>query len=88
MADTLPMKGVGAADPAIGGVVIDYSGGDQEFTRPVRGVYIGTAGTLKVDLVDGSTLTFSNLAAGQIYSLRITKIYQTGSATAAGNVLY
>lgn len=88
MADTLSIKGVAVGDAAIGAVAISYGGGDQEFTRAVRGIYIGTAGNLKVDMADGTLgVTFSNLAAGSVYALKVTKIYQTGS-TAAGLALY
>lgn len=75
------------ADPPVGAVAISYGGGDQELTVPARAVYIGTAGHLKVDMVDGTTVTFSNMAAATVYPMYITKIYQTGS-TAAGLVLY
>lgn len=88
MADTMALKGVGANDPAVGGIAIDYAAADQLFTRPVRALYIATAGTLKVDLVDGSTLTFASLAAGTIYPLRVVKIWMTGSSSAAGLALY
>jgi hypothetical protein len=74
------------SDPATGAVAIDYSGGNQTLSTEARGVYVGTAGHLKVDMADGTTVTFSNLAAGNIYPIAITKIYQTGS-TAAGLVL-
>lgn len=74
------------SDPALGAVVINYGSGDQDITVPVRGIYIGTAGNLKVDMSDGTTVTFASLAAGQVYPFSITKIYQTGS-TAAGHVL-
>jgi hypothetical protein len=76
-----------ASSPAIGAVAIDYAGADQTLSGVPRGVYIGTAGHLKVDLANGTTATFSNLVAGATYSIAITKIYQTGS-TAAGLVLY
>ncbi len=69
-----------------GVVAIDYSGGDQSVNVPAFGVYIGTSGHLKVDMLDGSTGTFSNLPVGE-WSMAITKIYQTGS-TAAGLILY
>ncbi len=78
-----------ASEP-VGAIAIDYSTGDQVLTgysRPARGVYIGTAGHLKVDMADGTTVTFSNLAAGNDYPRAITKIYQSGS-TAAGVVLF
>lgn len=88
MADTLGIKGAATGASAVGAAAISYGGGDQEFTRAIRGVYIDTAGHLKVDMLDGTSgVTFSNLAAGAVYSIAITKIYQTGS-TAAGLVLY
>ena len=74
------------SDPADGALAIDYSGGNQTLTTQSRGIYIGTAGNLKVDMGDGTTVTFSNLVAGTIYPLAVKKIYQTGS-TAAGLVL-
>lgn len=74
--------------PAIGAYVINYAGGDQDLsTRRVRGIYISTAGTLKVDFANGSTATLSGLAAGAVYPFAITKIYQVGSSAAAGHVL-
>jgi hypothetical protein len=74
-----------ADDPYVGAVAIDYSGGDQTFTENPRGVLISTAGTLKMDFVNGTTATIV-LAVG-VYRFSITKIYQSGSATAAGHVL-
>lgn len=89
MADTFPDRAPATqSDPAIGAAAIDYSGGDQTFTKRVRGIYIATAGALKVDMADGTTVTFSSLAAGTVYPFCITKIYQTGSSAAAGVVLY
>lgn len=74
-------------DPPGGAVVIDYSGGDQIITVPARAVFIEAATTnLKVDMLDGTTVTWTNLPVG-ITVMRITKIYQTGSS-AAGLILY
>lgn len=44
-----------------------------------RGLYLGTAGTLKVDLADGTTFTFHNLAAGIEHAIATTKVYKSGS---------
>lgn len=77
---------VARQDEPVGAVAIDYSGGDQVLTKPVRRVYVATTGHLRVDMLDGSTVTFSSLPVGQ-HEMRITKIYQTGS-TAAGLALY
>lgn len=74
-------------DPPIGSYPINYSGGDQDINFPARGIYISTAGTLKMDFADGSTDTWANLVAGTMYPCAITKIYQTGSSNAAGNIL-
>lgn len=75
------------SDPFVGAVAISYGGGDQDLTGyAIRGVYVGTAGHLKVDMHDGTTATFSNLLAGTIYWIQFTKIYQSGS-TAAGLAL-
>ena len=74
--------------PAIGAYVINYGSGDQDLsTIRVRGIYISTAGTLKVDWKNGTTSTLAGLAAGVVYPFAITKIYQTGSSAAAGHVL-
>lgn len=72
------------SDPALGAILIDYSS-DQTFTKRVRGIHINTAGTLAVEFQDGSTATLT-LAAG-LWPYSITKILNSGSATAAGYVL-
>ncbi len=66
-------------DPYVGGVVVNYSGGDQLFATTTRGVFVGGAGALKVDFIDGTTITLTGLTAGSVYRLAIKKIYQTGS---------
>lgn len=88
MADTYTRTAVVQEnDPAIGAVAIDYSGGNQDLSGyRVRGFHVDTAGALKVDMANGTTVTFATLNAGQFYPYAITKIYQTGSA-AAGFVL-
>jgi hypothetical protein len=74
------------SDPFLGAVAISYGGGDQTFDYPIRGVYVGTTGHLKVDMASGETVTFSNLPVGFAW-IAIRKVYQTGS-TAAGLALY
>lgn len=89
MADTYTVRvAERKSDPAIGAVAISYGGGDQTITGFARGIYVDTAGSLKVDMADGTTVTFSNLAAGTIYPISITKIYQSGSSGVAGLILY
>ena len=87
MADTLPVTAASfVSGPYIGAVVINY-GSDQEFSKPIRALLIGTAGTLKVDFADG-TLGVSVPVPVGLHELAITKIYNSGSSTAAGVALY
>ena len=55
----------------------------NDLTNVTRGVYVGASGNVKVDLLGGSTVTFSGLAAGVVHPLRVTRIYATGT-TATG----
>lgn len=50
-----------------------------------RGLLIGVAGTLKIGLMDGSTVSFANVPAG-VLSIRATRVWSTGTA-ATGIVL-
>ena len=85
MADTYNSTGVvNQSDPAIG--VVAITGSDQSFSKRVRGVYVGTTGTLACTMADGTTAAFAGLLAGVVYPFCITKIYDVGT-TAAGVVL-
>jgi len=55
----------------------------SELSFVARGLYIGTSGNLKVDTIDGSTLTFVS-ASGFIPGM-VKKIYVTG--TTAANII-
>lgn len=71
--------------PAAGGESVDISSGDDTLSKESRGIYVGSGGDLKVDLADGSTLTFVGLLAGVVHPLRVVKVYQTG--TDADNIV-
>lgn len=88
MADTLNASvPTLAAGPYIGCLLINYSS-DQTFSGVARGIYLTTAGTLKVDFANGTTGTLSALVVGTVYPFAITKIYNSGSTTAAGYILF
>lgn len=72
---------------ARGSVAIDVSGGNQTLPAGVRGIYVGTTGNLKVDLPDGSSPTFTNVAAG-VFPVQATKVYQTGTTASGMFALY
>ena len=79
------IAGSSAADPAVGGLAINY-GTDQVLPTTSRGIYISTAGALTCVMIDGSVVLFSGLVAGQVYPFAVKQINNAGS-TAAGVVL-
>ncbi len=82
-----PNRGVQErSDPAIGAIVINYAGGDQQINVPARGLYISGAGALVVEMVNGDAVTFTGLLAGVVYPIAVRKIIQAGSA-AGGLIL-
>lgn len=87
MADTYPTTFPDASTaPAIGSIPINYAS-DQTWTgRRCRGLLISTAGTLKVTWSSGDVDTLV-LAAG-LWPFEIVKIWQVGSATAVGSVIF
>lgn len=52
-----------------------------------RRVYVGSSGNVKVDLANGSTLTFSDVPAGSLLPVSVTKIYSTANGTTASNLI-
>ena len=49
-----------------------------------RAVYIGGAGNVKVDMADGSTVTFEAVPVGTFMPIQVRKVYATG--TTATNI--
>lgn len=68
--------------PPAQAVLVDISGGDQDFSaNPLRGISIGTAGDVKVDMpsATGIVLPANALAVGIQHVAFITKIYDSGT---------
>lgn len=42
-----------------------------------RGIYVGSAGNLQVQMASGQTVTFENVAAGVIYPIRVARVMAT-----------
>lgn len=72
---------------AYGAVAVDVSGGDQTLAPGCRGLYVGTAGAIKIDMPNATGITFTNVPAG-ILSVQVTKVYQTGTAASGIIALY
>jgi len=54
-------------------------GDDNDQPHPGSGLYVGVSGDVKVDMWNGDTFTFVNLAAGIIHSIKVRRIYATGT---------
>ena len=50
---------------------------DSTVISPTRALYVGATGDVKVDMADGTTVTYANLAAGIIHPLSVTRVYST-----------
>lgn len=58
---------------------------DTNLIDPTKGIYVGTAGDLKVTMLDGTALTFTALAAGIVHPLTVVQVFSTG--TTAANIV-
>jgi hypothetical protein len=51
----------------------------NDLTYVTRGVYVGGAGTLKVNMQDSGTVTFTGVPVGTLLPIRATRVYSTGT---------
>jgi hypothetical protein len=65
---------------AWGAVVLDVSATDAVLPAACRGIYIGVAGDVTVDLPDATGITFENVPVG-VLPVQATRVY-TGTTTA------
>lgn len=70
-----PAENAAAVTPADGADLANFS----------KALFVGGAGTLKVDLVGGTTVTFTGVVAGSYLRLRARRVYATG--TTATNIV-
>ena len=62
---------------------------DSTDITETRGLYVGVQGDVKVDMASGATaVTFTNLAAGIIHPLRVTRVYSTDTTATNITALY
>lgn len=70
--------------PYFGAVAVTTNDSTDLARAPTRALYIGVSGDVKVDLLDGSTVTFKAAPVGVLYVAAV-RVYATG--TAATNIL-
>lgn len=51
---------------------------DSTVLKPTRGLYVGAAGNVKVDMAErGTAVTFVGLQAGTLLPVQVIKVYST-----------
>lgn len=58
------------------------------FAGPTRGIYVGGAGNLTVDMADGGSVTFVGVLAGSLLPIQVTKVYASGTSATSIVALY
>ncbi len=58
---------------------------DTDLAAPVRAIYIGGSGNLKINDTGGGSVTFSNVPAGVILPVMASRIWATG--TTCSNII-
>lgn len=75
-----PLQVGGLSDPVSNAATITPSD-TLDLTTPTRGLYIGGAGNVTLDLVDGGTnVLFTALQVGVIHPLRVKRVRLTGTS--------
>ena len=77
------MSAVDALTSGTGAVAVTPH--DTNKITVTRGLYCGVSGDVKVDMLNGDTVTFTGLAAGVIHPLQVDQVYSTG--TTATNIV-
>jgi hypothetical protein len=68
------------SDPGASGFAVVPSNTD-DLVRQTRGLYVGGAGDVKVDLADdGEELVFKNVPAGTTLPIQVKKVWATGTS--------
>jgi len=53
---------------------------DEDLAYVTRGIYVGVAGDVKVDMFGtGTAVVFKDLAAGVVHPLRVKRVYEAGT---------
>lgn len=53
---------------------------DEDLAYVTRGIYVGVAGDVKVDMFGtGTAIVFKDLAAGVVHPLRVKRVYEAGT---------
>lgn len=79
------MSAIFMSEPAVGAVA--HTKNDETTFHPTRGVYVGSAGTMKVDMAKSGTAVSFTAVAGY-HPISVTRIYATDTAASGFVLLY
>ena len=77
MADTFKNFTSGLRDPIVAASEAIPSD-SADLNKVTRALYVGTAGDIRVTLLDGDTVTFRTMPVGW-HPLRVSRVWQTGT---------
>lgn len=60
---------------------------DTPFSPPLRRIYVGGAGNVKVDTPNHTGVVYNSVPAGSYIYCRATKVYSTADGTSATNLV-
>jgi len=78
-------KAINPSAPYDGAAAITPHDSNASISGRPRGIYVGGAGAVKVDMEDGTTATFAAVPVGTFMPIKAVKVYATG--TTATNLL-
>jgi hypothetical protein len=81
---SLPVKDSGYHDA----VAVTPNDSTDLARTPTHAVFVGGAGTLKVDMAGGTTVTFSGITANTLLPISVTRVYATGTSATLILALY
>lgn len=84
MADKYERQAPGLTSPGIEAFPVAPSN-SANLTHVTRALYVGSTGDVRLELVDGSEVTFRAMQAGMMYPLRVRKVFRGG--TTADNLI-
>lgn len=69
--------------------VVNLAAADHAMSEPSRGLYVGSAGNIKVDMAGGgSPVTFIGVPAGTLLPIEVARVYKVGTTASAMIALF
>lgn len=66
-------------------IAISITAADSDLTSPVRALYVGTPGDVRITTPGGGAVTFKNVQMGTVLPIMVQRVWSTG--TTAGDIV-